>query len=117
MTGHSEKVSQSFREAFDDLSGAGLYYTSAASPERGTTSLQHLPHVRNFLDCVKSRELPRGDIEIGHRSTSTCHLGNIALKTGEKILWDGQTERITNSAKANALLTRQYRAPWELPGL
>jgi len=117
MTGHSEKVSQSFREAFDDLSGVGMYYTSAAGPERGTTSLQHLPHVRNFLDCVKSRELPRGDIEIGHRSTSTCHLGNIALKAGEKILWDGEAEKITNSAAANALLTRQYRAPWQLPGL
>jgi predicted dehydrogenase len=117
MTGLSEKVSQSFREAFDDLSGVGMYYTSAAGPERGTTSLQHLPHVRNFLDCVKSRELPRGDIEIGHRSTSTCHLGNIALKTGTKILWDGEAEKITNSAAANALLTRQYRAPWRLPGL
>ncbi len=117
MTGHSEKISQSFREAFDDLSGMGMYYTSAAEGERGTTSLQHFPHVRNFLDCVKSRELPRGDIEIGHRSTSTCHLGNIALKTGEKILWDGEAEKITNSTRANALLTRKYRAPWQLPGL
>ena len=117
MTGHSEKISQSFREAFDDLSGMGMYYTSAAEAERGTTSLQHFPHVRNFLDCLKSRELPRGDIEIGHRSTCTCHLGNIAFKTGEKILWDGEAEKITNSAAANSLLTRQYRAPWQLPGL
>ena len=94
-----------------------MYYTCATEPERGTTSLQHVPHVRNFLDCIKSRELPRGDIEIGHRSTTVCHLGNIALKTGEKILWNGEAERITNSAGGNALLTRRYRAPWTLPGL
>jgi predicted dehydrogenase len=117
MTGHSEQVSQSYREAYDDLSGAGLYFTSATESERGTTSLQHLPHVRNFLDCMKSRELPRGDIEICHRSTTVCHLGNIALRTGEKVLWDGEAEKITNSAAANALLTRQYRAPWKLAGL
>ena len=50
-------------------------------------------------------------------TVDACHLGNIALKTGEKILWDGEAEKITNSARANALLTRQYRAPWQLPGL
>lgn len=114
---HAEKVSQSYREAFDDLSGLGLYYRADAAVERGTTSLQHMPHVRNFLDCIRSRQLPAGDIEIGHRSTSTCLLGNIAFRTGQKILWDARAEKITNSADASRMLTRQYRAPWRLPGL
>lgn len=117
MQSHAEKISQSFREAFDDLSGMGLYYASDTGGERGTTSLQHMPHVRNFLDCVKTRQLPVGDIEIGHRSTVPCHLGNIALRTGQKILWDAGSERITNSAEANRLLTRPYRAPWTLQGM
>ena len=117
MTGHSEKISQSFREAFDDLTGSGMYFSSEMGGERGTTSLQHMPHVRNFLDCMKSRQLPIGDIEIGHRSTVPCHLGNIACRTGEKILWDAKAERITNNAKANAMLTRKYREPWKLVGM
>ncbi len=63
---------------------------------------------------MKSRQMPIGDIEIGHRSTTVCLLGNIAYLTGEKILWDGKTERITNSSKASSLLTRRYRKPWSL---
>lgn len=115
--GHAEIVSQGFREAFDDLSGAGMYYDGGAVAERGTTSLQHMPHVRNFLDCLKTRERPAGDIETGHRSTAACLLGNIALRTGAKLQWDAQAERITNHTEANAMLTRAYRAPWKLAGL
>ena len=73
--------------------------------------------MRNFLDCVKSRQQPAGDIEIGHRSTAVCLIGNIALRTGRKLLWDREAERFTNSDEANALLTRRYRPPWHLPGM
>ncbi len=71
-------------------------------------------HVRNFLDCVKSRSLPISDIEVGHRSTTACHLGNIAYRSGEKIGWDPQTEGLTGSPSAANLLVRSYRAPWKL---
>jgi len=117
MRQRAEKESQAFREAYDDLSGVGLYFTTETTAERGTTSLQHMPHVRNFLECVRSRQRPVGDIETGHRSTTPCHLGNIAIRTGHKILWDAEAERITNSAEANEMLTRRYRAPWSLRGL
>jgi predicted dehydrogenase len=117
MTSHSEAQSAGSREAYDDLVGFGQYFTSDAVAERGATSAQHLPHVRNFLDCVKSRQRPAGDIEIGHKSTAPCLIGNIALRTGLKLKWDGKQERFTNSADANALLTREYRAPWRLAGL
>jgi predicted dehydrogenase len=73
------------------------------------------PHARNFLDCLRSREKPAADIEIGHRSTNTCHLGNIAYKLGRRVEWDVDTETFKNDAEANALLTREYRKGFELP--
>jgi predicted dehydrogenase len=117
MTRHNDPASAGAREAYDDLVGFGNYFTSDGVAERSATSAQHLPHVRNFLDCVKSRQHPAGDIEIGHKSTAPCQIGNIALRTGMKLRWDGKAERFTNSSEANAMLTRSYRAPWRLPGM
>ncbi|MDR2232637.1 MAG: Gfo/Idh/MocA family oxidoreductase [Tannerella sp.] len=73
--------------------------------------------VRNFLDCVKSRQTPLCPLEEGHRSTSFAHLGNIALATGEKLRWDPERELFTNSAKANELLHYEYRSQWKMFGL
>lgn len=117
MEAHSEKQSAGSSAAYDDLLGYGQFYTALGTAERGATSFQHMPHVRNFLDCMKTRERPAGDIEIGHRSTATCLIGNIALRTGEKLKWDGAAERFTNSEQANRMLRRDYRAPWRLKGL
>ncbi len=69
-------------------------------------------HIGDFLACVKSRELPKADVEIGHRSTTFSHLGNIALATQSRIDWDAENERITNNETANELLDYEYRAPW-----
>jgi len=75
----------------------------------------HFDHVRNFLDCVKSRKRPISDIEIGHRSTSACLLGNVAYRSKERIVWDVANERIIQgSPEAKKLLGREYRAPWKL---
>jgi predicted dehydrogenase len=71
-------------------------------------------HVRNFLDCVKSRELPAADVEIGHRSTTMSLLANISLATRARIEWDPEREVITSPADANQLLHYEYRAPWTL---
>jgi len=73
---------------------------------------QHLDHVRNFLDCVKSRQRPISDIEIGHRSTSACLLGNVAYRSGQSITWDGKTEQIGNSKEATRYLSRAGRKGW-----
>lgn len=70
--------------------------------------------VRNFLDCVKSKEEPLCPLEEGHRSTSFAHLANIALEVGGRIEWDAEKERITNNDKANDLLHYEYRKPWKL---
>jgi predicted dehydrogenase len=72
-------------------------------------------HVRDFLDCLRSRKRPVTDIEIGHRSTNTCHLGNIAYKVGRKLFWDAETETFKNDSEANALLSREPRKGFELP--
>jgi predicted dehydrogenase len=70
--------------------------------------------IRNFLDCVKSRETPWCTLEEGHRSTSFAHLANIALATGTRLEWDAESEKITNNEAANDLLHYEYRAPWSL---
>src|SRR5579883_1471433 len=72
-------------------------------------------HVRNFLDCVKSRAVPTADIAIAHRSTNTCHIGNISYKLGRSLEWDVDTETFKNDAEANALLKREPRKGYELP--
>ena len=72
-------------------------------------------HPRNFLDCVKSRKAPNADIEIGHVSSTLCHLGNIVAKTGRALKYDGATEAIAGDAEANKLLGRAYRKHWAVP--
>jgi predicted dehydrogenase len=71
-------------------------------------------HHQNWLECIKSRKLPICDAEIGHRSATVCHLGNIAIRTGRKITWDPKTETIVGDKEAAALLTKEYRKPWTL---
>lgn len=63
-------------------------------------------HVRNFLDCVKSRQEPAAPVEIGHRSATVCHLGNIALRLGRTIKWDPEHEDIVGDDEARGMLER-----------
>ena len=83
-------------------------------PVRVRGEARDADHARNFLDCVKSRKQCNAPIEVGHRSTSTTLLGNIALRTKSLIEWDARTERVKNNEKANRLLSYQYRLPWKL---
>lgn len=78
------------------------------------TNDQGPAHARNFLDCVKSRQQPICDIEIGQRSTTTALLGNIALRSGKRIAWNKETERVENDPAANKYVSREYRKPWKL---
>ena len=72
------------------------------------------PHVRNFLDCMKSRALPICDVEIGHRSATVCHLGNIAVRLGRKIRWDPAAERIVGDEEAAQWIDRPRRSPYTI---
>jgi predicted dehydrogenase len=87
--------------------------TLEASKEKGDDG--QAPHIRNFLDCMVSREKPTSDIEVAHHSTNTCHLGNIAYKLGRKLNWDVEAERFKDDPEADALLSREARAGYELP--
>jgi predicted dehydrogenase len=84
-----------------------------------TGSVDDLAHMRNFVDCVKSRNKPNADLEtVGHPSSFFCHAGNVAWRTGRKLTVDAAAETFTGdgAAEANALRTRPaYRAPWVLP--
>ena len=71
-------------------------------------------HIRNFLDCVKTRRRTHCDMETGHRSTTFALLANIALATKSRIEWDAKNERIVNNKRANELLHYKYRKPWKL---
>jgi len=71
-------------------------------------------HHRNFIDCIKSRRPTAAPAEIGHRSTSICQLGNIAMRLGRKLNWDPTAERFTDSDEANQMLSRPMRSPWHL---
>ncbi len=71
-------------------------------------------HHKNFLDCIKSRELPICDVEIGHRSATACHLGNLVARLGRKITWDAKAEQIVGDDEAAKMLSRPYRAPWAI---
>jgi len=72
-------------------------------------------HLQNWLDCVRSRDTPVADVEIGHRSVTVCHLANIARAVGRPLRWDPQTERFPDDPAADALLDRERRKGFELP--
>lgn len=74
-------------------------------------------HVRNFLDCVKSRQQPIENLQVGHHVSTVAHLGNIALRTGRRIVWDHVKEAVVADKAANRLVTANYRQPWRLPYL
>jgi len=69
---------------------------------------------RNFLDCVKSRKDPYFPVDIGHRVSTICHLGNHVVELGRKLRWDPKAERFKGDDDANKLLSRPMRKPWSL---
>ncbi len=73
-------------------------------------------HQDDFVNCIRSREKPAGDVEIGQQSVLLCHLANISYRVGnQKLAFDSETETFTNCDEANAYLKREYREPWVVP--
>ena len=71
-------------------------------------------HHRNFIDCIKTNRETAAPVEIGHRSVTICHLGNIAMKLKRKLEWNPEKEKIVNSEQADRMLSRSMRSPWRL---
>jgi predicted dehydrogenase len=71
-------------------------------------------HVNNFLECLNSRNPnTNASVEIGAHIAKFSALGNIAYRTGKKLIWDGK--KFTNDSDANSFLIPNYREPWQLP--
>lgn len=88
---------------------------NSAKIHHGRFSPSNTAHIGNYIDCIRSRELPNGDIEKVHYSTLLCHYGNIAYRTGRRLHIDPQTEGFINDDEANAYVKRTYREPWVIP--
>ncbi|MHB0958698.1 MAG: Gfo/Idh/MocA family protein [Pirellulaceae bacterium] len=90
-----------------DRKGDLIYQEQEQSPDEGI-----VPHIQNFVDCIRTREQPNADVEAGHISTTLCHLGNIVVRTGRNLRFDATTESIIGDPEATKLLTREYRDHW-----
>jgi predicted dehydrogenase len=76
---------------------------------------ESIPHIADFIDCVRTRKNPAADAETGHRATTICHLINICRKLGRKLQWDPKIEKFINDDAANKLVSRPRRKGYELP--
>jgi predicted dehydrogenase len=79
------------------------YSVPAVKRRAKTEETMRAAHARNFLDCVKSRQAPVENLDIGHHVSTVAHLGNLALLSGNRVVWDGNED-----------VGREYRAPWKL---
>jgi predicted dehydrogenase len=88
-------------------------WTEPMQDRSGDEYDQFRRHVRDFLDCVKTRRTPIADLESGHRVATVCHLANLSLRLGRRIRWDAERETVSDDADGDARLVRPYRAPWD----
>ena len=72
---------------------------------------------RDFIDCVKSRNQCYAPAEIGHRTITVSHIGNISMKLERKLQWNPDTERFVDDDQANAMLAREQREPWTIANI
>jgi predicted dehydrogenase len=102
-----------------EIAAAILAQLDAAAEEKEwsdeTALWQARAHLQNWLDCIRSRERPVADVEIGHRSATVCHLVGITRQLGRPLAWDPAAERFEADAEADALLVRKRRPGFELP--
>ena len=71
-------------------------------------------HMKNFLECMRTRKEPVAAVEVGHRSNTVCLLAHIAMKLGRKLRWDPRAERFLDDAEANSRLDYPRREPWTI---
>jgi predicted dehydrogenase len=71
-------------------------------------------HMRNWIDCIRTRSAPRADLAIGQRSMTLCHLGNIAYRLGREVRFDAESMSFGTDREANSLLSCEAAPPWQL---
>lgn len=101
-------------EIFPELTDNGQTYKVPKIPQQPGRDY-HAEHMKNFIDCIKSREEPACPIENGALVASYAHMGNIALRTQSQLVWNNSTRNFGTNAAANAYIKPRYRKPWEWP--
>jgi hypothetical protein len=71
-------------------------------------------HVRDFLDCVKTRSQPRANADVACQSHIVCHAANIALFLGRKVFYDPKKNEFIGDEEANRLRSEALREPWRV---
>jgi len=82
-------------------------------PERAGKLDAIINHMGNFVDCLRSRQMPIADVASQHRSVSACHLANISMRLGRTLHWNPETEQCVADDEANRWLSRPQRAGFE----
>jgi predicted dehydrogenase len=91
----------------------GQFKVAAMPRQSGRDS--HETHVKNWLECIKTRKEPNCPIEIGRLVAAYSHMGNIALRSNSRLVWNESNRNFGGNTAANALLAPAYRKPWSLP--
>ena len=92
-------------------------YKIPAIPPRRNGRENHEEHVKNWLECIRSRKEPNCTIENGRLVALYAHLGNISLRTNSRLEFDEITQKFGKNEAANNLIKPNYRKPWEFPVL
>lgn len=95
--------------------GGGEEWRMEAVDPQPTDYKSHINHCENFIRAIRHGDPLNAEIEYGHRAALYAHLGNIAYWADQKVVYDEKQRRITNSEKADALVTPAYRALWKFP--
>src|SRR5262249_11247759 len=83
--------------------------------EKAVRLYQSPGHQRDWLNCVRSRKRPICEVEVGARSVTVCHLGNLPYWNHRKLRWDPKAWRFVGDEEANKWLDRERREPYQLP--
>jgi predicted dehydrogenase len=97
--------------------GAGGKEKYEKGASAGPSGEETVPHMKNFLDAVRSRDYKslHAEIEIGAHSAAFCHLANIGYRAGRMLRLDTRTGQPIGDSEAAAMMTRKYRAPYIVP--
>ena len=95
---------------------AWTFFPKKGAPVRHPGSAPDDPHVTNFADAVAGKATPAAPIEEGHKTAVLCHLANISTLFGRTIRFDPAQQTILDDPEAAAMMWREYRKPWTMPG-
>ena len=81
-------------------------------PKESINGTDPIKHVRNFLDCVKTRQKPAANADVTRRGHIACHVAAIGWRLGRTVRFDPKTETFINDEEANRMCSRSRRDPW-----